>query len=136
MKDGFLKIGAATPKVIPANCELNTRSIISSVTEAFMRGVRVLVLPELCVTGVTCGDLFLHSELLNSAQKALEHIIAACASFDMVCVVGAPVRTDGKVRNCAVVFSKGEILGMIPKRFIPTDERRRFNGDSKPVVFT
>ncbi len=136
MKDGFLKIGAATPKVIPANCELNTRSIISSVTEAYMRGVRVLVLPELCVTGVTCGDLFLHSELLNSAQKALEHIIAACASFDMVCVVGAPVRTDGKVRNCAVVFSKGEILGMIPKRFIPTDERRRFNGDSKPVVFT
>ena len=135
MKDGFIKIGAAVPEIRPADCEFNAKSIISAITDAYMRGVRVLVLPELCVTGATCGDLFLHSTLLCDAQRALEEIIAASAGFDMVCAVGAPIRANGKLRNCAVVFSKGEILGIVPKCHVPPHQQRWFTGDDKPQVF-
>ena len=136
MKDGFIKIGAVSPEVRPGDCGFNARSIISAITEAYMRGVRVLALPELCVTGSTCGDLYRQSTLLNDAQRALEHIIGAAAQFDIVCAVGAPVRANGRLRNCAVVFTKGEIIGIVPKRQLSAEERRYFTDDFKPIVFT
>ena len=136
MKDGFIKIGAVTPEIRPGDCEFNAQSIISAVTDAYMRGVRLLVLPELCVTGSTCGDLFLQSTLLNGAQRALEQIISASAEFDMVCAVGAPIRANGRLHDCAVVFTKGEILGIVPKRDLSAAERRYFSDEFKPTVFT
>ena len=136
MKDGFIRTGAAVPEVRDGDCEFNARNIISAITDAYMMGVRVLALPELCVTGACCGDLFLQSALLNSTQLAIEQIVSAAAAFDIVCAVGAPVRANGKLRNCAVVFTKGEIIGIVPKRDVRKDERRYFTDDFKPHIFT
>lgn len=136
MKDGFIKIGAVTPEVRPADCEFNAKSITAAITDAYMRGVRVLVLPELCVTGCTCGDLFLQSTLLNGAQKALEQIIRATAALDIVCAVGVPIRANGKLRDCAAVFTKGSLVGIVPKRDVPPEDSRFFTEDFKPHIFT
>ncbi len=140
MKDGFIKIGAASPEIRPADCEFNADSIIKVITQAHDAGVRLLVLPELCVTGCTCGDLFLHSTLQTGARKALERIVSSTAAFDMVCAVGIPFRLGENLTSCAAVFTKGRILGMIPKKNIPDHdefcEGRWFTGMDKPVVFT
>ena len=140
MKDGFLKIGAGTPKIKVADCKYNKESIISCIKEAYDKGVRLLVLPELCVTGYTCGDLFYQSVLLNGAWEAVEGIVAETAGLDMVSVIGAPIRMEGKLYNCAVVFTKGEILGIVPKKYLPNYnefyEKRHFASGDKPIVFT
>lgn len=139
MKDGFVKIGAASPEIRVADCKFNSESIISCIKEAYSKGVRLLVLPELCVTGSTCGDLFSHSVLLNGAWEAVERIACETAALDMVSVVGAPVRRNGKVYDCGVVISKGEILEIIPKRSpLANDDitgARYFEGEEYPVAF-
>lgn len=135
MKDGFIKVGAVTPEIRPADCEFNADSIISAITDAYMRGVRVLALPELCVTGSTCGDLFAQGTLLNGAQSALERIVSATAGFDMICAVGAPVRTDAGVCSCAVVFSRGEVVGIVPKSVLSPEQRTCFAAVARPAVF-
>ncbi|MGN0588381.1 MAG: NAD(+) synthase, partial [Ruminiclostridium sp.] len=89
MKDGFIKIGAATPKIKVGDCAFNSESIISAIKDAYEKGVRLLALPELCVTGYTCGDLFYQSVLLNGAWSGVERIVAETADLDMVSVIGA-----------------------------------------------
>ncbi len=131
MKDGFIKIGAVTPEIRPGDCTFNAGSIISAVTDAYMRGVRVLALPELCVTGATCGDLFLQSTLLDGAQSALERIVRETAGFDMICAVGLPMRENGVLQNCAAVFTKGEVIGVFPKIGLTVSERRFFRAGDR-----
>ncbi len=126
MKDGFIRIGAVSPEIRPGDCEFNADSIISAITDAYMRGVRLLALPELCVTGATCGDLFLQSTLIDGAERAFRRIVSAAAGFDMICVIGLPMRVKGALRNCAAVFTKGEVIKVFPKINLTVSERRYF----------
>ena len=136
MKDGFVKVGAGAPEIRPGDCEYNARSIIRMINEAYMLGVRVLALPELCITGSTCGDLFLHSTLLNGAHRALDTVTAASEPLDIVFTVGVPLRIGGSLCNCAAVITKGEIVGIVPKERLSPAEERYFtsNGDSMRFI--
>ena len=119
MKDGFIKVAAGTPKIRVADCDYNAEQIIALIREAAARGVKVLALPELCVTGYTCGDLFLQDALLDGAERALERILEETKELDLLTAVGLPVRDENKLYNCAAVIHKGEILGLAPKSCIP-----------------
>jgi len=140
MKDGFLKIGAATPKIRVADCEYNAEQIIYAIRAAESEGVKLLVLPELCVTGYTCGDLFFQGTLLNAADAAVERIAAETAALDIISIVGAPMRENGKLYNCAVVIYHGEVLGVVPKKYLPNYnefyEKRHFESGYRPIVFS
>ena len=121
MKDGFVKVAAGTPKIRVADCAHNGEQIITLMRQAVDRGVKVLTLPELCLTGYTCGDLFLQDTLLRGAEEALACVLTETAGLDLVAALGLPVRNpwDNKLYNCAAVIQKGEILALIPKPHIP-----------------
>lgn len=119
MKDGFIKVAAATPEIHVADCVFNADHIIELCAQADAAGVRVIGFPELCLTGYTCSDLFLHDVLLDGAKEQLLRIADETAQMDMLILIGLPVRVRGALYNCAAFLHKGEILGMIPKRNIP-----------------
>ena len=121
MKDGFICVAAGTPKIRVADCRYNAEQIFSMMREADKQGVKILALPELCLTGYTCGDLFLHDTLLDSAEEGLRTILDATRHLDILTALGMPVRNkwSSKLYNCAVLIQKGEILGVAPKTFIP-----------------
>ncbi len=119
MRDGFVKAAAGTPKIRVADCEYNAGQIIALMEEAAAQGVKVLALPELCVTGYTCGDLFLQPTLLDGAERALARILEETRGLDMLTALGLPVRCQNKLYNCAVIIQKGAILALSPKTHIP-----------------
>ena len=119
MRDGFVKVAAGTPKIKVADCQYNADQIITLMKEAAAQGVKVLALPELCITGYTCGDLFLQDTLLDGAERALISILAETKELDMLTALGLPVRYRNKLYNCAAVLQSGEIVGLIPKTHIP-----------------
>ncbi len=127
MKDGFVKVAAGTPRIRVADCHYNAEQIFTLMREADQQGVRVLCLPELCLTGATCGDLFLHDTLLDGAADALATVLEATRSLDMLTVLGLPVRgLDARVHNCAAVLHKGQLLGLAAKSHIPQGQSRWF----------
>ena len=126
MRDGFVAVAAGTPKVRVADCVYNGDQTIAMIKEAAERGVKLLVLPELGLTGYTCGDLFFQSTLLNGAEAALARILEATQELELVFLVGLPVRAGGLLFNCAAVCQRGEILGMVPKTHNSPEERRWF----------
>ena len=115
MKDGFVKIAAATAKVRVADTEFNAESVCSAMIAAAGKGAKIAVFPELCLTGATCGDLFYQSTLLNGALDALAKVCGASCGLDMLTVVGLPVSAKGKLYDCAAVVYEGEVLGLVPK---------------------
>ena len=121
MRDGFIKVAAGTPKIRVADCRYNAEQIFTLMREADKQGVKVLCLPELCLTGYTCGDLFLHDTLLKGAEEGLQTILEATRNLELVAAVGLPVRAqyDNKLYNCAALIQKGEILHLVPKIHIP-----------------
>ena len=119
MRDGFIKVAAGTPKIRVADCGYNAEQIIALMKEAAARGVKVLALPELCVTGYTCGDLFLQDALLDGAERALERILEETKELDMLTAVGLPVRHQSELYNCAALSHKGRLLGLVPKTHLP-----------------
>lgn len=121
MRDGFIKVAAGTPEIRVADCRYNAEQIFTLMREADKQGVRVLALPELCLTGYTCGDLFLQDTLLRGAEEGLATILEATKNLDMLTALGLPVRNpwDGKLYNCAAVIHRGEILGLVPKIWLP-----------------
>lgn len=119
MKDGFIKVAAATPEIQVADCDFNAGAIISEIIKADKLGVNFLVLPELCITGYTCGDLFYQNTLLEGALTALQRIMNATKQTDMIVIAGCPVKFRGKLYNCGIVLQKGEILGIVPKQYLP-----------------
>ncbi|SDN40227.1 NAD(+) synthase [Acetanaerobacterium elongatum] len=137
MKHGFIKVGTATPHIRVADCDYNTQQIIAQMKEAAAQGVKLLVFPELCITGYTCGDLFLQNTLLAECLNAIEDVCNASAGMDMLTIAGAPVLHDGKLFNTAIVFYNGVILGVVPKTNLPNYsefyEQRHF---SEPNGFT
>ncbi|MCR5592711.1 MAG: NAD(+) synthase [Saccharofermentans sp.] len=119
MKDGFIRVGSATPEVKVADVEFNVNEIIRLSQEADEKKCSLLVFPELSITGYTCGDLFLNNQLIEAAMTGLYDIVEASCDLNLVIVVGLPYRFEGKLYNVAAVVSQGEVLGIVPKRFIP-----------------
>ncbi|WP_058270889.1 NAD(+) synthase [Olsenella massiliensis] len=120
MQDGFVKVVAASPQVKVADVQANVESCVDVVTQAVEDdGAKVIVLPELCVTGYTCADLFWQDALLDAAERGLRRLAQDVASLDALVVVGLPVRAGGKLHNCAAVLAHGRLLGLVPKLNVP-----------------
>ena len=140
MKHGFIKVSAVTPKVKVADTIYNADQICAGIQEAAEKGAKIIVFPELCISGYTCGDLFLQERLLTSCKEQLVRVAAATSGKDALVFVGLPLERDGKLYNVAAAVHNGEILCFIPKTFIPSYgefyETRHFQeGNKKPVSF-
>ena len=137
MKDGFLKAAALSPALRVADCTYNTAQIIQQLREAAGRGVKLAVFPEFCLTGYTCGDLFLQRTLQQGALDALEWLLAQTRALDTVVLVGLPLLVHGKLYNCAAVLCRGQLLGLVPKTYLPNYgefyEKRQFTPGSTEV---
>lgn len=116
---GYKKIAAVTPEIKVADCAENAKNIIEYAKEADKNGADITVFPELCITGYTCGDLFLQRTLLSGAKNALLDVASQTDKLNSIIIVGVPLENKGKLYNCAAVIYKGEILGIVPKTFIP-----------------
>ena len=119
MKDGFLRVAAASVDVKVADPAFNKESIMKAVRKAQERQVKVLVLPELVISAYTCGDLFWQKPLLEESKKQLAAILEETAEIPMVIVAGAPLLVHQKLYNCAVFLYRGRILGVVPKHNLP-----------------
>ena len=119
MKDGFITVAAATPKITVADCKYNAQAIIESAASMANAGAKIIALPELCITAYTCNDLFWQTTLLDEAEEALCRIAQETSALDALILVGMPLRVSGKLLNVAAVISRGEILGFVPKKNLP-----------------
>ncbi len=131
MNDGFIRIAAATPQIRVADCSYNAASIAECIKEAVKRHAKLIVFPELSMTGYTCGDLFLQESLLSGALDGLAQIVKFSKDKDIAIAVGLPMTVDQKLYNAGVLVHKGCILGIVPKTNIPNYsefyEARHFN---------
>ncbi len=131
MRDGFIRVATATPAIRVADCRHNADAIVAIAREASAAGVSLVVYPELCLTGYTCGDLFLQEALLDRARAELLRIAAETSGLDTLLLVGLPVAARGRLYNCAAVLYHGELLGLVPKTHIPNYaefyEKRHFS---------
>ncbi len=118
MKDGFIKVAAGSVAVTVADPQKNKTAIINKIHKAHEEGANLLVLPELCVTGCTCGDLFYNDLLVNGAMNVLLEIASATEDLYPIVVLGLPVRHQGKLFDCAAVISQGSVLGIVPKFYV------------------
>lgn len=138
MRQGFIKVAALTPKVKVADTTYNREQICMLIDEAQEKGAKILVFPELCITGYTCGDLFYQELLLREAKKELLAIAKYTERKDGLVFVGLPLEHQGKLYNVAAAIAQGKVLGLVPKTHIPNYnefyERRHFiSGMKQPV---
>ena len=119
MRHGFIKVAAATPDIRVADVDYNKGQIIKQMDEAAEAGAKIIVFPELCITGYTCSDLFLQDILLNSAKKALVEIAEHTKNLDALVFVGVPIAVGGELYNVAAALNHGNILGFTTKSFLP-----------------
>lgn len=140
MSYGFFRAACVSPDLVVADCNFNADKIIDSVRAAYEQNARLVVFPELCITGYTCGDLFLQRKLQISAVENLERIAKKTASCACVVLAGLPVAAGNSLYNCAAVLFKGKILALVPKTFIPNYsefyERRWFSPASENLPET
>lgn len=128
---GFVEVATAVFPVSPGNVNKNTKAIMDIIQET-KTNTALMVFPELCITGYTCQDMFLHSDLISDAEEAIKIIttLSASANPDTIFVVGAPLRNSGKLYNCAIFINKGKIIAVVPKTYLPNYnefyERRHF----------
>ncbi|MCR5640635.1 MAG: NAD(+) synthase [Lachnospiraceae bacterium] len=120
MKDGFVKVATVTPELQVADINYNGDVIASYMDEAYEQGAKITVFPELCITGYTCGDLFYQDLLLQKAAQELVRLAGETEGKDGLYFVGLPLSHKGKIYNVAAALSNGEILGLIPKSYLPT----------------
>ncbi len=136
MKHGFVKIAAVTPKIKVADTKYNGQLIRTLMKDAEKSGAKVVVFPELAITGASCGDLFFQSKLLKSAKEELMQIVSASEFYDAIYFVGLPYEINGKLYNVAAAVSKGEVLGIVPKTYLK-DSRQFVTGafvDSEEIL--
>ena len=130
MKHGFIKVAAVTPEIKVADCVHNAESTIACFAEAAKMGAKIVVAPELGLTGYTCGDLFYQETLLNGAIDAVYKVAKETVKYDALFFVGMPLKKDGGLYNVAAVLYKGDILGFVPKTYLPNYnefyEKRQF----------
>lgn len=140
MKDGFISVACGSPQVHLADCARNAEETFTMMRKAEQAGVRVLVLPELGLTGYTCGDLFYQDTLLRGAEQALATVLEATRNLEVVTAVGLPVQFNNKLYNCAAIIQKGAILGVVPKAHLPNYgefyEKRQFSPAPKDLFNT
>ncbi len=138
MEYGFVRAAALAPKIRVADPKYNASEIIRLMDEAYENGARILVFPELCITGYTCSDLFLQELLLREAREALDRIVEASRGKRALFFVGLPLEVRGKLYNVAAAFSDGELLGLVPKTHIPNYsefyEARHFTKAPKEMI--
>ena len=119
MRHGFVKVAAVTPDIRVADVAYNTEQICKGIEESLEKGAKVVVFPELCITGYTCGDLFTQDVLLADARKALHTIAAVTQGKDGLVFVGLPLAVEGELYNVAAAVNRGRILGLTTKSFLP-----------------
>ena len=120
MRDGFVKVAARTPEVRVADVAFNVEHCVDVACDAVENdGAKIVVLPELCITGYTCEDLFWQDALLDAAQQGLFDFAEKTADLDALLFVGVPWRVGGKLYNCAAAVCAGEILALVPKTHVP-----------------
>ncbi len=137
MRDGFIKVAAVTPEIAVADCAYNMEQICRGLAKAYNQNAKIIVFPELCITGYTCGDLFWQESLLKEARHVLYHLLAQTKGHDALVFVGLPWEKDGKLYNVAAAISDGRLLGLVPKRFLPNYnefyEMRHFASGSERI---
>ena len=116
---GFIRVGAIVNKLELASPIDNAKEIVKMLRKADNEGIAIVTTPELSLTGYTCGDLFLQDELLNTSENALDFILKETKDLDIISIIGMPIRCNNQLLNCAVVIEKGNILGIVPKTYIP-----------------
>lgn len=116
--EGIMRVAAAVPKLRLCNVAENAAAMAEQLHEAADRKASLVAFPELSLTGYTCGDLFFQKSLLQATEAGLQQMLEACPE-GVTAVVGAPVQADGVLYNCAVVLTKGKLLGVVPKLFLP-----------------
>ena len=134
---GFIRVGAIVNKLALANPLKNADVIIKEIKKAETLGVSIVTTPELSLSGYTCGDLFLQEQLLDDSIKALEQVLNETKDIDITSILGMPLRHDNQLFNCAVVITKGKILGVIPKTYIPNYQEfyeARWFSSSKELI--
>ncbi len=119
MRDGFIKTACATVEIRVADVRFNADNIIKAIKDAAANGAKLIVLPELCITAYTCGDLFLQESLISGAENELLRITKETSDLDIAAVIGLPYAFGGKLYNCAAVINRGHVKGLIPKINIP-----------------
>ena len=138
MKDGFIKVAAATPEITVNSTKKNSKNIIEQIKEAASNGAKIVVFPELCITGYTIGDLVFQSTAVKRAALALNEILDATKALDVLFAVGLPLLVDDKLYNAAAVCKGGRVLGFVPKTNLPDyaeyHEARFFDTPSKTVM--
>lgn len=140
MKDGYIRVAAGSFETSIANVKNNSENICNLINEAYHNDARVLVLPELCLTGYTCEDLFNQDRLLNEAKQQLQTIITATNNKDLITIVGLPYQHLNSLYNIAAVIHQGALLALVPKTHIPNYqefyEARRFEQAPKENTLT
>ena len=118
-RHGFVRVAACTPAVRTADVSFNRDAILAEALRAHAAGVDVAVFPELCVSSYAIDDLHLQSALLDAVEAAIGHILGATEALSPVLLIGAPLRHDGRLYNCALALSQGRLLGVVPKSYLP-----------------
>ena len=116
---GFVRVGAIVNKLVLASPVDNAKEIVRMISEAYKNNISIVTTPELALTGYTCGDLFLQDELIEKSEDALKFILDETKDLDIISIIGMPIRCNNQLLNCAVVIEKGNILGIVPKTYIP-----------------
>ena len=119
MEHGFIKVAAAVPSVRVADCKYNVEQIEELIALAEGKGVEIIVFPELCITGYTCQDLFSQQLLQEASESAVLLLLDFTRQLDIISIVGLPIAVGDLLLNCAVVIQKGQILGIVPKEYLP-----------------
>ena len=119
MFDNFLRVAAVTPKIKVADPGYNLSQALEQIRAAYDSGAKVIVLPELCLSGYTSGDLLLQSALLDGCMEALRELAASTAKMDAVIAIGLPVEKNARLYNVAAILNKGKVLGFVPKKHLP-----------------
>ena len=119
MQNGFIKVAGGIPSVKVADCSYNVQQIESLIAMAEGKGVEVIVFPELCITGYTCQDLFKQTLLLEQAETSVLMLLDFTRKLDIISIVGVPVVVGDLLLNCAAVIQKGDLLGLVPKTYLP-----------------
>lgn len=118
-KFGYVRVAASVPELKVANVEFNTKEVIKEIKALDKEGVQIVTFPELCLTGYTCADLFSQDILITKSKEAIKELIDSTKLLDIISIIGAPIVCDNQLFNCGVVINKGEILGIVPKTYIP-----------------
>ena len=122
MNYGFVRVGTAIPPVKVADCMYNVEEMLPIISEAEKSDTEIIVFPELGITSYCCGDLYRQQTLLNGVEKALQKILSATKNFEIIIIAGAPIASKGILFNCAIVMWHGEIIGIVPKTYIPNND--------------